>query len=437
KEKIAAATNELSEKYSAIEPGEKKEYYVQSSAQKRLYILQQMELESTAYNMPQIIPLKKETEPQRLETVFRQLIQRHESLRTSFHMNRAKPVTTKPQSIPNNQSPLTNNTISTAAPGEVIPVQVVHDTVVFKPEKYKTATLKEAKEQIVRPFELSKAPLLRVAVVEISGTGENLNQRYLVVDMHHIISDGISHEVLRKEFLALYAGENVPPLKLQYRDYAEWQAAGKRAPYMEQQEETWLKIYSGEHPILELPLDNPRPAVRNDKGKMVEFQLNEEETAKLKETAREMTPTLYMTLLAVFTILLAKLSGQEDIIVGTPTAGRRHADLENIIGMFLNTLAMRNYPAGEKTFRQYLKEVKERTIQAYENQEYQFEDLVDKISVTRDTARNPLFDTMFNLMNIATPAPSRREDSEDGDKQHKDTASKFDMSLTATESTMG
>ncbi|MCP4147932.1 MAG: non-ribosomal peptide synthetase, partial [bacterium] len=408
---------------------EKKEYYDLSAAQKRLYILQQIDLHGTVYNMPQIIPLVKGTDTGRLEDVLKKLIQRHESLRTSFHIIQPKPVT------PKNQSPITNNSFFPAAPGEVIPIQKVHDAVKFKPEKYRATTLNEAKEQFIRPFDLSKAPLLRVAVVEIPGTGKKHHEQYMLMDMHHIITDGTSQEVLKKEFLALYDGENLPPLKLQYRDYAERQAAAKQTPYIKQQEETWLNIYAGEYPMLELPLDNPRPAERNTKGKMVEFQLNEEKTVELKETAREIKPTLYMTLLAVYTIMLSKLGGQEDIVVGTPIAGRRHADLENIIGMFLNTLAMRNYPAGEKTFRQYLKEVKERTIQAYENQEYPFEDLVDKVTITRDTTRNPLFDTMFNLLNITTPGPTRRENSED--IQHKETASKFDMSLTAGESTTG
>ncbi len=203
---------------------------------------------------------------------------------------------------------------------------------------------------------------------------------------------------------------------------------------MKQQEEYWLKTFGDELPILELPLDNPRPAVRNPKGKRVEFHLEEEETQKLKEVLPEQKPTLYMILLALFTILLSKLGGQEDIVIGTPTAGRRHADLENIIGMFLNTLAMRNYPAGEKNFRQYLKEVKERTIQAYENQEYQFENLVDKLSVARDTGRNPLFDILLNHLNIAAPTtgeiPSYPENTE---SQHKEADTKFDMTLASTE----
>ncbi|MCP4151524.1 MAG: amino acid adenylation domain-containing protein, partial [bacterium] len=444
--------------YVAIEPTEKKEYYNLSSAQKRLFILQQMELESTAYNMPLTIPLNPVTpggvgpvtpggvspvtpgevspvapgitDMLRLEKTIRQLIRRHDALRTTFHM-------------------LEEN-----------PVQVVHDTVEFEIEYYNLEApkagelrqLKDVTNAFFQPFDLSKAPLLRIGVVEITGltnpatdttattttadvTGDG--ERIMLLDMHHIITDGTSQDVLTKEFFALYAGENLPPLKLQYKDYAEWRTSHMFRQFRKQQEKFWLNMYSDELPILELPLDNPRPAIRSPKGKMVEFLLKKEETQNLKKIAGEYKSTLYMTLLAVFTVLLSKLSGQQDIIVGTPTAGRRHADLQNIIGIFLNTLPMRNYPSGEKTFQHYLSEIKERTIQAYENQEYQFEDLVEKISVTRDTSRNPLFDTMFNLLNISTPKTSDEITAgpEETGLQHKKIASKFDINLTAAENT--
>ncbi|NIO87322.1 MAG: hypothetical protein GTN53_42475, partial [Candidatus Aminicenantes bacterium] len=145
--------------------------------------------------------------------------------------------------------------------------------------------------------------------------------------------------------------------------------------------------------------------------------------------------TLYMSLLAVYTILLYKLAGQEDIIVGTPIAARRHADLEAIIGMFVNTLAIRNYPSPEKTFHCYLKEVKERALAAFENQEYQFEDLVGKVSVRRDTSRNPIFDVMLNLLNqedYSGEIPGKADREEDK-YEHQTGTSKFDLNLTAVD----
>ncbi|MCP4147718.1 MAG: hypothetical protein GY757_08200, partial [bacterium] len=194
-------------------------------------------------------------------------------------------------------------------------------------------------------------------------------------------------------------GKTIPPLKLQYRDYAEWQNSSKQKELMKRQEEFWLNLYAGELPVLELPTDYPRPVIQSFEGKRISFQLTETENRNLKEAAKENEMTLYMAILSIFTVLLAKLAGQEDVIVGMATAGRRHAEVERIIGMFINTLPIRNYPSGEKTVSEFLREVKNKTLGAFENQEYQFEDLVDKISIKRNTGRNPIFDVMFNLLN--------------------------------------
>ncbi|MCP4151916.1 MAG: non-ribosomal peptide synthetase, partial [bacterium] len=423
KEKTGSITPEGKDAFRAVKPTEKKDYYILSAAQKRLYILHQMEPESTTYNMPQIIPLTRittgKTPLPKLEKTIKQLIQRHESLRTTFHI---------PDTPTQYQITKTHNS----------PVQRVHDKVEFEIEHYRAEGGTEDKEsreaiykRFFRPFELSKAPLLRMALMETTGTGGP--ERNLLMDMHHIITDATSQEILTKELFALNAGENLPPLKLQYRDYAEWQNNAKQKHALKQQEEYWIKKYTGEYPILELPLDNPRPILRNPEGKRVEFQLSAGETEKLKKITAENKATLYMVILTLYSVLLSKLSGQEDIIVGTPTAGRRHADFENIIGMFLNTLAMRNKPTGAKTIRDYLAEVKEQTLQAYENQEYQFEELVEKLSVIRDTRRNPLFDTMYNHLNVTTPAkdtppgPHRQAPTQ---YHYRKTAAKFDLALT-------
>ncbi|MCP4152568.1 MAG: non-ribosomal peptide synthetase, partial [bacterium] len=332
------------DKYVAVKPAEQKEYYILSSAQKRLYILQQMEQESTAYNMPHTIPLVKDTEPVRLEDAFKKLIRRHESLRTSFHMIPVKTVT-------NIQSPITDNSFSL--------VQNIHHTVEFKIEYYnlkagnagnrepnivEKKTVSDVKDAFFRPFDLAKAPLIRAAVIETTRDDDPASEtveRFLLVDMHHIITDGTSQVVLSKEFLALYDGENLPPLKLRYRDYAEWQNDEKRKKLKQQQEEYWFNLYSGELPVLNLPTDYSRPVMQSFEGNRISFMLNKDETHRLKERAKENETTLYMIILSIFTILLSKLSSLQDIIVGTPTAGRRHAGLEKIIGIFVNTLPMR------------------------------------------------------------------------------------------------
>ncbi|MCP4148318.1 MAG: AMP-binding protein, partial [bacterium] len=307
---------------------------------------------------------------------------------------------------------------------------------------------------------------LRVGIVETPGaeTAYNtvhnvhpvhpIHDRYMLIDMHHIITDGTSQEVLLKELFAMYAGETLPPLKLQYKEYAGWQNSSKQKQSTKQQEEFWLNRFAGEHAVLNLPTDYPRPEIQRFKGKAISFQLSKTETANIKEIAKENETTLYMTILSIFTILLSKLSGQEDIIVGTPTAGRRHAELGNIVGMFVNTLAMRNEIPGEKTFREYLKKVKINTLAAFENQEYQFEDLIEKIQVTRDTGRNPLFDVMFNYLNQDTTAQGSLRRPQRGERRGEpvtdghykaplfkpvseyediNTTSKFDLNLTGNE----
>ncbi|XBP68238.1 condensation domain-containing protein [Bacillus velezensis] len=168
----------------------------------------------------------------------------------------------------------------------------------------------------------------------------------------------------------------------------------------QKQEAYWLKRLEGELPVLELPADKPRPAVRSFAGGKVSCTLDAETASGLHRIARDHGSTLYMVLLAAYNTLLARLSGQEDIIVGSPIAGRPHKDLEPILGMFVNTLAIRTEPKGDKRFTDYLAEVRQAALEAYEHQDYPFEELVERIGVRRDTSRNPLFDAMLVVQNM-------------------------------------
>ncbi|MDQ1353044.1 MAG: hypothetical protein QG657_3350, partial [Acidobacteriota bacterium] len=355
----------VEDKYLAVEPVEKQEYYVLSSAQQRLYILQQMDAGGTTYHIPNAYVVEGELDMMGLDMVFRKLIQRHEILRTSFIVANEEPV------------------------------QRVHDEVEFKIEVLGGRDKGASVSNFIRPFELSHAPLMRVGVIKEAET-----RHILVVDIHHIVTDGTSMELLIKEFKLFYMGQELPPLHLQYKDYARWQSRGEQIEVIRQQEAYWLEQFSGEVPVLELPTDFPRPAVQSFEGRSLGFELSATEMKDLKQMAVEEGVTLYMLLQTVTTIFLAKLTNQEDIILGTPTAGRRHADLERLIGMFVNTLAMRNFPVAEKRFREFLGEVKERTLAAFENQDYQFEDLVERVLAKRDMGRNPLFDVGFVLQNL-------------------------------------
>ncbi|WP_256026005.1 condensation domain-containing protein, partial [Paenibacillus polymyxa] len=295
------------------------------------------------------------------------------------------------------------------------PMQWIEDTVPFEVEYTKvqvesttTATYtrisEEAQErvrQFIRPFDLKAAPLLRVGLVDLGVQGvEQESQHLLMLDMHHIVSDGASMEVLTDEFVRLYGGEELSPLRIQYKDYAVWQQSETHQEWMQRQEAYWLGTFRGGVPVLDLSTDFARPAVRSTAGDTVVFGLEREVSERLKELAAYTGSTLYMVLLAAYTTLLHKYTGQEDIVVGTPIAGRPHAELSNLVGVFINTLAIRNYPSSDKTFLDYLQEVKEHALSAYEHQDYPFEELVEQLNLTRDTSRNALFDTMFELKTL-------------------------------------
>jgi bacitracin synthase 3 len=359
------------DKYFDVETIEKKEYYPLSSAQKRLYTLHHMEIESTYYNCPMAMLLEGKLEREKMETVLRKLIERHESFRTSFEM------------IGNE------------------PFQKICEEVDFEIDYYDNVPEKEELkiiEGFMKPFDLTRPPLLRVGLLQKSE-----DKHVFMIDMHHIITDGTSLIVFRKEFQALYAGEELPPLKFQYKDYSKWHTKLMASEEMKKQENYWLKQLEGEIPILDLPTDFPMPSVQNLDGDMIPFEIDGDLYEKIKRLAAKTGVTLYIVLLSIYTLLLSKLSEQEDIVVGTTIAGRTHSDLQNIVGFFINMLVMRNQPKGDKTYNEFLMEVKENAVRAYENQDYPFEALVEKLHFKRESGRHALIDAVILLHNQDEP----------------------------------
>jgi tyrocidine synthetase-3 len=393
--------------YESIKPAEIKEYYNVSAAQKRMYMLQQFNLLSTAYNMPRVVEVNGKLNKADIEEAFRTLIKRHETLRTAFITIEGKIM----QKIDQNTD---------------FQLQYIE-----KNRKY----VDEAVKEFVKPFDLSKAPLFRAGLIKLEE-----DSYILMFDMHHIISDGVSMEILVNEFIKLCTGNRLEELKLQYKDYSEWQNNMFESERIKKQEEYWINTFSDEVPVLNLPTDYVRPAIQSLEGENIGFKLDKVVTKDLRRIARETGTTMYMVILSGIYILLSKYSGQEDIVVGSTIAGRPHADLEKIIGMFVNTLALRNYPEGNKNYKQFLLEVKENALKAYENQEYQFEELVDKINIRRDISRNPLFDVMFTMQSSTQSTALSIDNSSILDKefsikayrqQHK--VSKFDLTFAANE----
>ncbi|WP_281887482.1 non-ribosomal peptide synthetase [Paenibacillus sp. YYML68] len=409
-------------KYAEIPVAAAQAHYPVSSAQKRMFILNQLSGASLSYNMPNALRMEGPIDSDGLEQAFRTLIERHETLRTSFEVVNGEPV------------------------------QIVHDQVEFRMERLKavevgsegaqesttgskSAAAADSVEEVVRrftrTFDLQTAPLMRVGLVELGA-----NRHLLLLDMHHIISDGASMSVLVDEFIRLYADDaaDLPQLRIQYKDYAVWQRGDVLSDSYAEHERYWLETFAGELPVLELPTDYARPTTRSFEGSVTEFVLSPELTAQLKRLASETGATLYMVMLAAYTSLLYKYSGQDDVIVGSPIAGRPHADLSRLIGMFVNTLAIRTYPTGPKSFRDYLLEVKEQSLLAFEHQDYPFDELVDRLQLSRDMSRNPLFDTMLVVQNADQPQTNVAIDSlRVSTYAAEHNVAKFDLTLFVTE----
>lgn len=362
--------------FTYIEPVEKREYYPASSAQKRLFVLGQLKDIDTCYNMPGVMVIEGDLDQQHLEEAFKTLVRRHETLRTSF----------------------------ATVDGEI--VQVVKEDIDFEVEYFKPEAINESEEEeirnmmksFVKPFDLGKAPLLKVGLAKMEK-----DRHVMMFDMHHIISDGTSMAILVREIIDLYNGRELPELRIQYRDFSEWQNRMLHSQTIKKQEEYWLKRFEGEIPLLDMPYDYPRPAVKSFAGDKLDFVIGKELTSEANRLAREAGTTLYMVLMAVYNILLSRYSNQEDIVVGSPIAGRPHPDLENIIGMFVNALPMRNRVEADKSFVNFLHTVKENALEAYENQDYQFEMLVEKLNLEVKPGRGPIFDVAFVLQNMRMP----------------------------------
>ena len=247
----------------------------------------------------------------------------------------------------------------------------------------------------VRPFDFKKDLLLRVGIARIEA-----EKFLLFLDTHHIITDGVSLGILIREFANIYSGLMAEQIDIQYKDYADWQYRRQSSEIVERQKRYWLETFKDDIPVLTLPLDYPRAEKQDMKGDLVRFVLDKYKTEKLNNLAREQNSTLYMVLLSCFYILLSRYSGQNTITVGTAVAGRTRKEVENIIGMFVNTLALKNQIKEELTFNEFLKEIKTNVLLALENQEYPFEEMVKELNVERQFNRNPVFDVMFVLQNM-------------------------------------
>ncbi|QOS98553.1 amino acid adenylation domain-containing protein [Brevibacterium sp. JNUCC-42] len=384
--------------YANIEKVAEMDYYPSSPAQKRLFVVNQLEGIGTSYNNPIFIDFVHDLSVSKLEETLYELVQRHESLRTSFGV----------------------------VQGEI--VQTIHTKVDFKLEYIEAPEedMEEIRNNFVRPFDLGSAPLFRACLVK-----NGVNKFKLIMDTHHIVTDGVSMKIFMDECSQLLNGEQLHPLPIHYKDYTDWQNNLLHSEIMKEQEKYWLKTFEGKCPVLNFPTDYQRLKQLSFVGNKLAFTIEKQLADKCKQLSGEGN-TLYMVLLAAYYTLLYKYTGQEDIIVGSPTAGRTHDDTNGIIGMFVNTLPIRNFPEGTKTFEEFLHEVKTNTLLALENQSYQLDTLIERLGVKRDISRNPLFDTVFSFRNMDKLV--LKIDGTDYCVRDLDThASKFDMTFYITD----
>jgi amino acid adenylation domain-containing protein len=384
-----------------------------SFAQHRLWLLDQLEPGTATYNISAALHLQGALNVAALEQSLNEIVRRHEALRTTFIMEGGRPV----QNI---------------APDSNLEFRSLDLSDTPEAERMGEA-LRRATAESQLPFDLQRGPLLRANLMRLAE-----QEHLLQITMHHIVADGWSFGVLTRELGLLYesycAGRNSPlaELPIQYADYAEWQREWLSGETLEEQLAYWRTRLGGTLPVLQLPTDRPRQAVQTFRGARHAFVIPQELSQTLTDLSQREGVTLFMTLLTAFKALLHVYSGQTDIIVGTPIANRQHAELHELIGMFINTLVMRTDLSGDPGFTELLGRVREGSLEAYAHQDVPFEKLVEELQPERDLSRNPLFQVMFILQN--TPPPVLKLADQKMSLVEIDTGtSKFDLTLELTE----
>lgn len=343
--------------------------YPVSSAQWRMFVLNQLDGEQSSYLLTGATLIEGHLDMDRFKLATQSIIDRHDILRTGFEMRDGSLV----QKVHQHIEP---ELLLIERPGQN-PDDIIDDLI----------------KDFSHPFDLSRAPVFRGALVKLS------DNRFVALSCtHHIIMDGLSLNIYTQDFMRLYNGQPLPPLTLQYKDYTEWSRRQLETENLKQQQAYWVDKFSGTIPVLNLPTDYPRPLMRSPAGDILYFSVPEPDTEPLRDIARRHKATMTMLFLAAFNVLLHKLTGQTDITIGIPVSGRPPGEFQYMLGMFANTLAMRNQLAAGQRFSDFLKDLRVRSIQDYHHQDYPLEILVDKLDLVRtqrDMSRNALFDALL------------------------------------------
>ncbi|HEX2077177.1 MAG TPA: condensation domain-containing protein, partial [Longimicrobium sp.] len=367
----------------AVVPAERTGALPLSFAQERLWFIDRLEPGSDVYNMPVARRLEGALDQAALARALGEIVRRHEALRTTFREVDGSPVQ-----------------VIASSGGFALAVE---DLSGLSEADREAAARLRTREEARRAFDLSAGPLFRASLLRL---GEE--DHVLLLSMHHAVSDGWSMGVLFRELSALYAayrdgGESpLPELAVQYADYAVWQRSWLRGEVLRRQLDWWRERLGGAPPALELPTDRPRPAVASSRGASHVFRLPADITRGLRALARREGATLYMVTHAALDLLLSRWSGQEDLVVGSPIAGRTRVETEGLIGFFVNTLALRIDLSGDPSFQELLRRVRETALGAYAHQDLPFERLVEEVAPERGLSHTPLFQVMFALQNAGS-----------------------------------
>ncbi|HEX6913075.1 MAG TPA: amino acid adenylation domain-containing protein, partial [Longimicrobium sp.] len=381
-----------------------------SYAQQRLWFLEQMGDLGSTYHVPQRLRLHGALDRDALARALDRLVARHEVLRTTFPVRDGTPE----QRI----APVTT------------PFALVEQDLSGDVEALERVMAGEA----MAPFDLAQGPLIRGRLLRLAD-----DDHVLLLTMHHIVADGWSAGVLVGELSRLYAAfrsggsDPLPPLPVQYADYAAWQRRWVEDEVLERQAAYWTATLKGAPALLALPADHPRPARPDHAGGELRVELDEALTAGLRELGRRHGATLFMTLLAGWATVLGRLSGQRDVVIGTPTANRGRAEIEGLIGYFLNTLALRVDLSDGPTVAQLLERVRARAVEAQQNQDIPFEQVVERVDPVRSLSHTPLFQVLFTLQNAprgSIELPGLQLGRVPGARQ---TTAKFDLTLALAE----
>jgi amino acid adenylation domain-containing protein len=393
------------------------DHWPQSYAQERLWFLHQLDSGSAVYNVPLGFRLIGHLNAAALTLSLNEIVRRHEALRTTFLCVAGTPV----------------QRVASSLELAVPLVDLCH----LRNGEQEAEAQRRVTEEAHQAFDLTQGPLLRVRLLRLSD-----EEHWLLLTMHHIITDGWSLGVLYRELGALYAAitsgqpSPLPELPVQYADFALWQREWLQGDVLKAQQDYWLRQLDGAPELLELPTDRLRPPVRSNRGDRQRFSLPASLTVALQAVGREEKVTLFMLLLAAFQTLLHRYTGAADLLVGSPIANRNRVEIGGLIGFFVNTLALRTDLSGDPPFRQLLQRVKEATLGAYTHQDLPFEKLVDELQPGRDPSHTPLFQVMFVLQNApAQPLTLPGLTLSRLEIPHQ--TAKFDLTLSLTERTEG